>query len=325
VSCLPICIPSLSESVAERLVHRPVLREEVVGALGVDSSGFYVDATCGRGGHSAAILELLGPEGRVLALDRDPEAVQAVRMRFGSDPRFSIVQAPFSRLGDEVRAHGRLGRVQGIVLDLGVSSPQLEDAARGFSFLRDGPLDMRMDPTTGTSAAQWLARAREQDIERVLRQFGEERYARRVAKALVAARGRTPIVTTGQLASLVSAAMPQREPGQHPATRTFQAIRIFVNRELEELERCLKQVPDVLAPRGRLAVVSFHSLEDRMVKRFVREQARGDAFPRDLAVRYVELSPRMRPVGRPIRPSLEETVRNPRARSAVLRVAERLP
>jgi 16S rRNA (cytosine1402-N4)-methyltransferase len=324
VSCLPICI-SLSESVAERLVHLPVFRQEVVDALAVHSGGFYVDATYGRGGHSAAILENLGQEGRLLALDRDPEAVQAARMQFSRDLRFSIVQTPFSRLGDEVRARGQLGRVWGIVLDLGVSSPQLDDAARGFSFLRDGPVDMRMDPTTGTSAAQWLARAREQDIEHVLREYGEERYARRVARALVAARGRTPIAMTGQLAALVAAAIPRREPGQHPATRTFQAIRIFVNREMEELESCLKQVPDILAPGGRLAVISFHSLEDRMVKRFVREQARGDAFPRDLAVRHVELRPRMKPVGRPVRPSLEETVRNPRARSAVLRVAERLP
>jgi 16S rRNA (cytosine1402-N4)-methyltransferase len=235
------------------------------------------------------------------------------------------VQAAFSRVADEVQVRGWSGKVQGIVLDLGVSSPQLEDADRGFSFLRDGPLDMRMDPTVGITAAQWLARAGEQEIVRVLCEYGEERYARRVGRALVAARAQAPIATTFRLATLVAQAIPQREPGQHPATRTFQAIRIVINNELEELRVCLESVPALLAPGGRLVVISFHSLEDRLVKRFIRGQARGDIFPRDLPVLQAQLRPRMRGLSRPVRPSVAEIARNPRARSAVMRAAARLP
>jgi 16S rRNA (cytosine1402-N4)-methyltransferase len=325
VICLPNLIPYRSEVVIRRSEHEPVLCQEVVDALAVRADGLYVDGTYGRGGHSAGIVQLLGPQGRLLALDRDPEAVRAAVDRFGRDPRFCVLHSPFSALGREVRKQGWEGRVHGVVLDLGVSSPQLEDPARGFSFLQDGPLDMRMDPGSGMSAAQWLARAAERDIAAVLHDYGEERYARRVARAITAARRRGPIATTGQLAAIVSRTIPAREPGQHPATRTFQAIRILVNREIEELERCLAEIPGLLAAGGRLAVVSFHSLEDRMVKRFIRDQSRGDRFPRDLPVRQADLVRQVRPVGRARRPAPGEIARNPRARSAVLRVAEKLP
>ncbi|HID49941.1 MAG TPA: 16S rRNA (cytosine(1402)-N(4))-methyltransferase RsmH [Chromatiales bacterium] len=219
---------------------------------------------------------------------------------------------------------GWLGRVDGILLDLGVSSPQLDDASRGFSFRQDGPLDMRMNPQAGPSAAEWLADASEQDIVRVLKEYGEERFARRIARAIVAARREQPITTTGQLAAIVAAAVPRREPGKDPATRSFQAIRIFINRELDDLRAFLAQVLEVLRPGGRLVVISFHSLEDRLVKRFIREQEKGDRFPPDLPVTRVQLRPRLRAVGKPVRPGQDEIRANPRARSAILRVAERL-
>lgn len=305
--------------------HRAVLLEEVLEGLCPRPGGVCVDATYGRGGHAAAVLDRIGPAGRLLAIDKDPEAVAAARERYGDDPRVASVHGSFETLEELVDGHGYAGRVNGILLDLGVSSPQLEAARRGFSFLRDGPLDMRMDPDRGESAAAWLARADEDELTQVIRRYGEERYARGVARAIVGARTRAPITRTLQLAELVAAAVPSREPGKHPATRTFQAIRIFINQELETLEACLPQAVRVLAPGGRLAVIGFHSLEDRLVKRFLRDQARGDRFPPDLPVAQSQLTPTLRLVGRARRPAEAEVAQNPRARSAVLRVAERLP
>lgn len=305
-------------------IHQAVLVTEVVEALRPRPCGRYVDATCGWGGHAGAILERIGPQGRLLAVDRDPRAVAAARERWRDDARVSVAHGCFSRLEELVETHGFAGGVQGILLDLGVSSPQLDDPRRGFSFLRDGPLDMRMDPGRGESAAEWLARVSERELAQVIRRYGEERYARAVARAVVRERATEPLRRTGRLAEIVAAAVPTREPGKHPATRTFQAIRIFVNRELEELEVCLPQAIAALAPEGRLAVISFHSLEDRIVKRFLRDQARGDCFPPDLPVAHDQLSPTLRLVGRVRRPGAAEIGHNPRARSAVLRVAERL-
>jgi 16S rRNA (cytosine1402-N4)-methyltransferase len=304
--------------------HRPVLLTETLAALEVRPDGRYVDATFGCGGHAAAILERLGPEGKLLALDRDPEAERCAAARFGDDRRFTFVRAAFSRLAGVIAVYGWSGRVSGLLLDLGMSSPQLDEAARGFGFGRDGPLDMRMDPTAGRSAAEWLDRVPDAELDRALAEFGEERFHRRVARAIVAARQRAPITTTGCLAEIVAAAVPTREPGKHPATRAFQAIRIAVNDELGQLRAVLPQALEVLAPRGRLAVISFHSLEDRMVKRFMREQARGRELPPDLPVVGAPEGMTLRLVGRPARPGAAEVSTNPRARSAILRVAERL-
>ncbi len=303
--------------------HRPVLVDEAVDALAVRADGAYVDATFGRGGHTRAVLDRLGGDGRVLALDRDPEAMIAATTI--GDPRLTARQAPFSRLAEEAHACG-FEAVQGVLFDLGVSSPQLDDPQRGFSFRHDAPLDMRMDPTSGESAAQWLARATEDDITEVIRTYGEERFARAVAKAVVAARSRQPIRTTGELAAIVASAVRTRERGQDPATRTFQALRIHVNQELEELALALPQAVALLASGGRLAVISFHSLEDRIVKRFIRERAHPEAeAPRDLPLRAAELpQPELRVVGKPRRAGEREVRENPRARSAILRVAEKV-
>jgi 16S rRNA (cytosine1402-N4)-methyltransferase len=300
--------------------HRPVLAAEALEALAIRPDGTYVDGTFGRGGHSRLILERLGPRGRLIALDRDPLAVAAAQAI--ADPRFSITHAPFSALAQVLDARGA-GRVQGMLFDLGVSSPQLDDPARGFSFRADGPLDMRMDPSQGTSAAEWLAAAEENQIKEVIRGYGEERFAKQMAAAIVAARRDAPVRTTRQLADLVGAAVRTRDPGQDPATRTFQAVRIFVNRELEEVSLMLPQALARLAPEGRLAVIAFHSLEDRPVKRFLQACARP-ALPRDLPVRASEMPEALlRIVGKPARPSGAEAAANPRARSALLRVAER--
>lgn len=303
--------------------HLPVLLDEVVQALMPAPDGIYVDATYGRGGHVRAILEHLGPRGRIIAMDRDPAAVAHARDVFAADARVHVHHAPFSMLSRVLEQEGANGQVNGALFDLGVSSPQLDQAERGFSFRSEGLLDMRMDPTHGESAAQWLARAIEPEIARVIREFGEERFARRVARAIVRARARQPITTTLQLAEIVAGAVPTREPGQHPATRTFQALRIHVNRELKELQAALPQAVAALAPGGRLAVISFHSLEDRAVKRFFAREARGGDLPPDLPVRAVEVRARLRVIGKAVRASAAEIARNPRARSAVLRVAER--
>lgn len=301
--------------------HRPVLLQETLAALNIRSQGTYVDATFGRGGHSRAILARLGPSGRLLALDRDPEAVRAARD--WSDPRFTIAHAPFSALAETAHAHG-IEAVDGVLFDLGVSSPQLDTPERGFSFRLDAPLDMRMDISRGPSAAEWLNNADEEEIARVVREYGEERFAKSVARAVVAARAQAPITTTGQLARLCAQAVRSREPGQDPATRTFQAIRIHINGELEELARALPQAVDLLRPGGRLAVISFHSLEDRMVKRFMRAEEKGAELPPEIPLTRDALPVgRLHIVGKPIRPSALEVAANPRARSAVLRVAER--
>jgi len=301
--------------------HVPVLLEEAVAALDVREGKTYVDATFGRGGHSAAILSRIGVRGRLLALDQDPAALSSGALE---DPRLELIHARFSRMRTVLAERG-VQRVAGVLLDLGVSSPQLEEPARGFSFAREGPLDMRMDPTRGESAAEWLARADENEIREVIRNHGEERFAKSIAAAIVEARGREPLRTTRQLAEVVGRAVRTREPGQHPATRTFQAVRIHVNQELEELEVALPQAVDLLEPGGRLAVISFHSLEDRIVKRFIRERSSADRLPRGVPVRASELpKPQLAAVGRAVTPSQAEVARNPRARSAVLRVAEKV-
>ncbi len=307
---------------SEALVHRPVLVDEAMEALNIQPAGVYIDATFGRGGHSQALLARLGPEGRLIALDRDPEAVRAARAV--QDPRLEAVHSRFSRLAEAARVRG-VERVDGVLFDLGVSSPQLEDAARGFSFRLEGPLDMRMDPGEGMSAGQWLAQATEREIGEVVKRYGEERFAKQIARAIVAARARQPITTTRQLAAIVAQAVRTREPGQDPATRTFQALRIFINQELEELPLGLAQALELLKPGGRLVVISFHSLEDRIVKRFLQAAARPAGVPARLPLRADELpAPRARIVGRPVRPGPAEVAANPRARSAILRTAERL-
>lgn len=294
-------------------------------ALALRPDGRYLDGTFGRGGHSRAILARLGLAGRLLGLDRDPQAMSAGQDLSRQDPRFVMERGHFGAIGAVVGRYGLNGRLDGILLDIGVSSPQLDDPSRGFSFSADGPLDMRMDPDSGESAAQWLARADEVEIAAVLRTLGEERFAGRIARAIVQARIQSPIRTTRALAALCEEAVPTREPGKHPATRTFQAIRIHINRELEELTACLAQVCDLLAAGGRLAVISFHSLEDRIVKRFIRDQARGECFPLGVPVTVAESHPRLRPIGKAIHASPAEVEANPRSRSAVLRIAERLP
>ena len=306
------------------LPHQPVLLAEVLAGLNLRPAGCYLDATFGRGGHAAAMLAALGPMGRLLTLDRDPAAEHCALARLRTDARFAFVRSAFGRLGEIITERGLTRRLDGVLFDLGVSSPQLDEPARGFSFGRNGPLDMRMDPDTGISAAAWLAQVSETELDRVLAEFGEERFHRRVARALVAARRRAPIATTAQLAEIIAAAVPTREPGQHPATRAFQAIRIAVNDELGQLQAALPQAVQALAPGGRLAVISFHSLEDRIVKRFLRDQARGREWPLDLPVRGGPEGMTLRLIGRAIRPGAAEIAANPRARSAVLRVAERL-
>lgn len=286
--------------------------------------GIFVDGTYGRGGHSAAILAGIGDNGHLLALDRDPDAAANALSRFAGEGRFEIEQRGFAMMGNAINDRGWTGQVNGILLDLGVSSPQLDDAGRGFSFLRDGPLDMRMDPQHGESAADWLNHADQQEIMRVLRVYGEERFARRIALAIVAHRQQSPLQTTIELAHLIEQAVPnKREPGKHPATRSFQAIRIHINRELEQLEQVLPQCLQALAPAGRLAVISFHSLEDRIVKRFMRDHSRPPLVPREIPITAAQARPPLRLVGKARRATAAELSGNPRARSAVLRIAER--
>jgi 16S rRNA (cytosine1402-N4)-methyltransferase len=303
--------------------HIPVLLHPAVDALAIDArpDGTFVDATFGRGGHSRLILERLGPGGRLIAIDRDPDALVAAQAL--SDPRFTPARARFSELQATLEAL-RAGEADGVLFDLGVSSPQLDDPRRGFGFRGDGPLDMRMDPTRGTSAAEWLEQADEAEIRGVISNYGEERFAKQIAKAIVAARRGGPLRRTGELAAVVAAAVRTREPGQNPATRTFQALRIHVNQELEELSLALPQALAALRASGRLAVISFHSLEDRIVKNFMRSGARP-TLPERLPVRAREMPPpRLRIVAPPQRPGPGEIAANPRARSAVLRVAEKL-
>lgn len=291
-------------------------------ALRIRPEGIYVDATFGRGGHSRAILQRLGTNGRLIAIDRDPQAVgHAAQM---ADPRFAMVHAGFGELRTVLQRQGAQ-RVNGVLFDLGVSSPQIDEAERGFSFRSDGPLDMRMDSSRGLTAAQWIERASEREIGEVIKRYGEERFAKQIARAIVAARSLGPVNRTRQLAKIVAEAVPTREPHQDPATRTFQALRIHINKELEELEIALPQGVEALDTGGRLVVISFHSLEDRIVKNFMRDQARPDSLPARLPLRADQLPrPKLKLVGKPVYPSEEEVASNPRARSAVMRVAERL-
>ena len=307
----------------QALGHQTVLLREAVEALKIKPSGVYVDGTFGRGGHSRAILEQLGPGGRLLALDRDPQAVAVAREI--NDQRLTMLHHPFGELAEAVQQAG-IDAVDGVLLDIGVSSPQLDEGGRGFSFRFDAPLDMRMDTTQGETAAEWLARAEIRDITEVIRNYGEERFAFQIAKKIVAARSERPVATTGELAALVRETVWTREPGQDPATRTFQALRIHINQELEQLALVLPQAMAVLKDGGRLVVISFHSLEDRIVKRFMRDEASPEALvPKNLPLRAADLpQPRLRLIGKPIKASPAEVSSNPRARSAVMRVAEKI-
>ncbi|MBL8425466.1 MAG: 16S rRNA (cytosine(1402)-N(4))-methyltransferase RsmH [Candidatus Accumulibacter phosphatis] len=305
--------------------HQTVLLQEAVEALAIKPAGTYVDGTFGRGGHSRAILQRLGTGGRLLAFDRDPQAVATASGEM--DARLLVRHERFGDLADALRRAGcevEQG-IDGVLLDIGVSSPQLDEHARGFSFRGDAPLDMRMDTTQGETAAQWLGRASEQEITEVIRNYGEERFAFQIAKKIVAARGERSVATTGELAALVRQTVRTREPGQDAATRTFQALRIHINQELEQLALVLPQAMTVLKAGGRLVVITFHSLEDRIVKRFLRDEAAPDRLPRKLPLRAADLPPpRLRLIGKPVRASAAEIAANPRARSAIMRVAEKL-
>ncbi len=303
--------------------HTPVMLTEVIEGLAISPDGFYIDLTFGRGGHSQAILKSLGPEGRLLAMDKDPVAVEEGSKGPFLDPRFSIRQGSFVELQTVVESLGWQNKVNGILMDLGVSSPQLDDPERGFSFTREGPLDMRMNPQQGMDAATWLNQASNDDIIRVLREYGEERFARRIATAIVDEREQSPLQTTSQLAKLIEEAVPTREKGKHPATRSFQAIRIFINRELEELKNCLEQCLGAMSVGGRICVISFHSLEDRIVKRFFKREEKGDEYPPELPIKAEELHRRLKIIGS-IKPTQDEIKKNVRARSARLRIAEKL-
>lgn len=308
----------------ENFKHTTVLLDEAVNGLNIREDGIYIDGTFGRGGHSRLILSQLGPQGRLIAIDRDPQAIAAAAEI--ADPRFSIVHGPFSALADYVEELGLSGKISGILLDLGVSSPQLDDAERGFSFMRDGPLDMRMDPTRGHSAAEWLLQADEADIAFVLKTYGEERFAKRIARTIVERNREQPMTRTKELADVIAAATPVKDKFKHPATRSFQAIRIWINSELEEIEKALKGALTALAPEGRLSIISFHSLEDRLVKRFMRDQSRGPQVPAGLPMTESQLKAlggrQLKLLGK-MTPGDAEVADNPRARSSVLRIAER--
>ncbi|WP_308366564.1 MULTISPECIES: 16S rRNA (cytosine(1402)-N(4))-methyltransferase RsmH [unclassified Microbulbifer] len=303
-------------------LHRSVLLREAVDALVTDPGGFYIDGTFGRGGHSAAILQRLNSEGRLLGIDKDPQAVAYAGERFADDRRFTIWHGSFATMDEAAEEHR--GEVSGILLDLGVSSPQLDQAERGFSFMQDGPLDMRMDTSRGISAAEWVNSESEAELARVFREYGEERFARRMAAAIVRRRAEKPFRRTLDLAEVVKAANPAWEKGKHPATRVFQAIRIHINGELEDLEQALEKSLQLLAPGGRLVVISFHSLEDRLVKRFIRDQERGPKLPRGLPVMDKQIARKLRSMGKAVRAEAGEVDENLRSRSAVMRVAERL-
>ncbi len=307
-----------------QLHHVTVLLREAVDALVTDLAGFYVDGTFGRGGHSTLILERISDGGRLLGIDKDLAAIAVANERFAQDRRFEIAHGSFAELASLVELRGMTGKIDGVLLDLGVSSPQLDEAERGFSFQNDGPLDMRMDQSRGQSAADWVNTANEEDITYVLKEFGEERFAKRMARAIVLERQTRPFSRTKHLAEVIKEANPAWEKGKHPATRAFQAIRIHVNNELTDLEAVLEQALKVLAVGGRLVVISFHSLEDRVVKRFIRRQELGDPVPRGLPIRDEQLNKRMRSCGKAIKASDGEVDANVRSRSAIMRVAEKI-
>ncbi|KUE79547.1 ribosomal RNA small subunit methyltransferase H [Aeromonas schubertii] len=305
--------------------HITVLLDEAVEGLAIKPDGIYVDGTFGRGGHSRLILQQLGPDGRLIAIDRDPQAIAEASTI--DDPRFEIVHGPFSGVAGYIAERGLTGKIDGFLMDLGVSSPQLDDADRGFSFMKDGPLDMRMDPTSGQSAAEWLAHADIDDIAWVLKTFGEERFAKKIARAIVHDRDETPFTRTRQLAEMIARVNPSKEKGKHAATRSFQAIRIYINSELDEIECALNASLSILKPGGRLSVISFHSLEDRLVKHFIRKHEKGPEIPRGLPLTEAQLKGdrKLRGIGKALKPSDDEVNQNSRSRSSVLRVAERLP
>jgi len=302
--------------------HRTVLLREAVEALAVRPGGTYIDGTFGRGGHSRLIMERLGAQGRLIGFDKDEAAVAVAREQFSGDERFRMVHESFTQITVVAEQMGLRRQVDGLLLDLGVSSPQLDEAERGFSFMQDGPLDMRMDRTRGVSAAEWLNSAEEEEMAGVIRDYGEERFARRIARAIVRERAESPLLRTVQLAELVERASPVRDRHKHPATRTFQAIRIFINRELDDLQDALRGSLEVLAVGARLVVISFHSLEDRLVKRFMRDQERGPQLPKGLPVPHAQAHGPLRVLGKAVKPGAAEVADNPRARSAVMRIAE---
>ena len=303
--------------------HRSVLLEEALESLNIHPSGIYIDATFGRGGHSRAILQQLNEDGLLIAFDQDPEAVAFAKQQFADEPRFKIEHCNFNQVADVVEQYGLTEKIDGVLMDLGVSSPQLDDAMRGFSFLRSGPLDMRMDTSQGETARQWLARVKLVDLINVLKRYGEEKFARRIATAIVETREKREITETGDLAEIISNAIPVKEKHKHPATRSFQAIRICLNKELQAIEQGLKATVTVLAKGGRLSVISFHSLEDRIVKRFMRDISSRPKLPAGLPVMEADIEVPYRLVGKPITAGTEELDINPRARSARLRVLER--
>ncbi len=306
-------------------LHKPVLLDEAVEGLIRQIDGVYIDGTFGRGGHSGAILRVLSSQGKLLAIDKDMDAVNSSQAKkLLTDKRFELAHGSFADMDQLANERQWRGKVDGILLDLGVSSPQLDVAERGFSFMKDGPLDMRMDTTQGESAAQWLSHVEENELIGVLREYGEEKFARRIAAEIVLQRQEKPIETTAQLAGLIANVVTRREPGKHPATRSFQAIRIKINKELDDLDQALLNSIDILKPGGRLAVISFHSLEDRRVKRFIREKSRGDVVPRHLPLPVGAKKPVLKPVGKALKANANEVAGNVRSRSAVLRVAEKI-
>ena len=304
--------------------HNTVLLHEAVAALITDQAGSYIDGTFGRGGHSGLVLEKIASNGFLIGVDKDDAAVLAAKALFENDKRFEIVKGSFAELRKLAEQRGLIGRVNGILLDLGVSSPQLDQAERGFSFLHDGPLDMRMDTTQGQTAEDWVNNAEEKEIARVIKEYGEERFAKRMARAIIVQRQNKRITTTKELAKIIADAHPAWEKGKNPATRAFQAIRIYINDELKDLESVLQQSLDVLAVGGRLVIISFHSLEDHRVKRFIRHHEKGDSYPAGVPVTEDMLNKRLRSVGKPLRASSKEVDHNPRARSAIMRVAEKI-
>lgn len=303
--------------------HEAVLKQEAIDALVVELDGSYVDCTYGRGGHSQMILDRLTQNGRLMVIDKDLTAINHAKDRFQGDSRVSFIHGSFNNIASYVE-ESNFGPLHGILIDLGVSSPQLDEAERGFSFMGDGPLDMRMNQSEGQTVAEWLAVAEERDISIVLRKYGEERFSRRIARSIVSAREESPLETTHQLARLIDEAIPKRDLHKHPATRSFQALRIYINDELKDLETCLDSVVPILNKDGRLVVISFHSLEDRIVKRFMRNQARGEELPSRLPIRDAEIKRYMRLIGKRIKPSDDEIGRNRRARSSIMRVAEKI-
>lgn len=303
--------------------HTPVLLEEAIDGLGIKEDGFYVDGTFGRGSHTKAILQRLGKDGSLLVMDRDPAATEYARKHFGNEPRMEIVEAPFSQLQSVLEQRGLMQAVDGILFDMGVSSPQIDNPERGFSFQSDGPLDMRMDTRTGVTAADWLATVDEKELAHIIKKYGEEKFSKRIAGAIVREREENKIDTTEKLSKIIKQAVPTRERKKDPATRTFQAIRIFINQELSEIEEVLPQAVSALKPGGRLVVISFHSLEDRIVKHFFRDTAQGPVLPPDLPIRASEFESPIELVGKPVKASEKEISENPRSRSAILRIVER--